>query len=155
MVRRMKDEILRRVSLIVAVVGAVLALAGFLSLAVRPLVEPSASLVAGVAAVLFVRMLCSRDYRRGIDAANLAMQGAEAWPGQWKFFDPDWGLLGKRVGTPALIWVRAALYLGVLPIFLLQHWTGVKAGWLWFACTFVAIQLSIMHAAITAQTPES
>ena len=54
-----------------------------------------------------------------------------------------------------LLWVRAILVMGVLPAYLVQHWTGVEAGWLWFAAAFVAMELSIMYLAIDAQEREA
>ena len=148
---RVKDRKLRVFGLWAASLAGSLALAGFAVQQVQPLIIPSTLFVSGLAALLFLRMLLSRFYRRGVDLANLAMQGDDAWPGKpKKFSDPDWGLFGKRTGTLPLLWIRAFLVLGILPAYLFQSWTGIQAGWLWFSAAFVVMELSIMHAAIDA-----
>ena len=148
----MRDRKLRVFSLWAASLAGSLALVGFALQQVRPLLIPSTLFVAGLATLLFLRMLFSRFYRRGVDLANRAMQGNDAWPGKVKkFSDPEWGLFGKRTGTLPLLWIRALFTLGIFPAYWLQHWTGVQAGWLWFSAAFVVMELSIMHAAIDAQ----
>lgn len=152
----MRDQKLRVVSLSIAVFAAGLSLASFVSRSLIPFVLPTTYLVSGLALVLFLRILFSRDYRRGIDAVNVAMHGADTRPGKAKTFsDPEWGLFGKRAGTPLLLWIRAILLLGVPPTYVVQHWTGVEAGLLWFASAFVVMELSIMHAVIDADAKES
>jgi len=147
-----RDRRLRIFSLWIAILAGALALLGFAVRQVVPLILPSTFLVTGLATLLFVRLLFSRYYRKGVDLANLAMQGEDAWPGKPKSVsDPEWGLFGKRTGTPLLLWIRGLLVLGILPAYWLQHWTGVQAGWLWFSAAFVVMELSIMHAAIDAQ----
>ena len=147
----MRDRKLRVFSLWAAGLAGSLALFGFTFQQVRPLLMPSTLFVGALAGLLFLRMLLSRFYRKGVDLANLAMQGDNPWPGKpKKFSDPEWGLFGKRTGTSPLLWIRALLVVGVLPVYLVQHWTGVQAGWLWFSATFVVIELSIMYAAIDA-----
>ncbi len=147
----MRDRKLRLLSLWVACLSGVLAVAAVAVQKVEPLLLPSTVFVAGLATLLFLRMLFTPFYRKGVDLVNLAMQGREPWPGKpKKFSDPEWGLFGKETGTPPLLWIRAILVIGLLPAYLLQHWTGVQAGWLWFLAAFVAVELSIMHAAIAA-----
>lgn len=148
----MSDRNIRVFSLCVASLAGVLALGGFAFPQVQPLIAPSTLFVAGLATLLFLRMLFSQYYRRGVDLANLAMQGEDAWPGKSKkLSDPQWGLFGERTGSRPLLWVRAILVLGVIPVYLLQHWLGGQAGWLWFSGAFVVMELSVMHAAIDAQ----
>ncbi len=151
-VRHVRDRKLRVFSLWIASLAGALALLGFAVRQVEPLILPSTLFVAGLATLLFVRMLFSRYYRRGLDLVNLAMQGDDASPGKpKKFSDPEWGLFGERTGTLPLLRIRAILVLGILPAYWLQHANGGNAGWLWFAAAFIAIELSIMHAAIDAQ----
>ena len=151
MTREMKDYKLRLFSLWVAGFAGLLALAGFAFPQVQPFIIPGTLSVAGLVALLFLRMLFSRYYRRGFDLVSLAMQGKDAWPGKpRKFSDPEWGLFGERVGTLPLLWVRAILVSGFLPAYLVQHWTGIQAGLLWFSAAFLIMELSIMHAIIDA-----
>lgn len=150
-IKLVRDRKLRVFSLWTAGLAGSLAFFGFIFQQVRPLLMPSTLFVGGLATLLFLRMLFSRFYRRGVGLANLAMQGDDPWPGKpKKFSDPEWGLFGKRTGTSPLLWIRALLVVGVLPAYLLEHWTGVPAGWLWFSAAFVVIELSIMHVAIDA-----
>lgn len=152
MIRLVKDYKLRLFSLWVAGFAGLLAIAGFAFPQVRPLINPGTLFVSGLAALLFIRMLFSRFYRRGFDRVNLAMQGEDPWPGKpKKFSDPEWGLFGERFGTLPLLWVRAILVLGMLPAYIVQHWTGIQAGWPWIAGTFLIMELSIMHAIIDEQ----
>jgi hypothetical protein len=135
--------------------SGILALAAFLFRALVPLLEPATWFVSGVAALWFLRLLTSRTYVRGFDLVNLAMLRGEPWPGKdLPFRDPDWGLFGSRVGDRLLLWVRAVLFLGALPAFLVQHWSDIPAGDLWFAATFLAIELSIIHAIFDALNRE-
>ena len=77
------------------------------------------------------------------------MSADEPWPGKSKkFLDPDWGLFGKRVGSPALLWIRAVLVLGIIPIFTVESFIPVGAIGLWMAGSFVAMELSLLHAAL-------
>jgi len=152
----MRDLALRTASLWIAGISGVLALFSFAIPQLQPITSPATILVAGLATVLFLKMLFSRFYRDGVDIANRSMQGSDPWPGKpKKFSDPEWGLFGTRTGNMPLLWVRAILVMGVLPAYLVQHWTGVEAGWLWFAAAFVAMELSIMYLAIDAQEREA
>lgn len=147
-----KDRALRSFSLWTAGLAGVVALIGFAVQQIKPLVIASTLFLAGLATLLFFRMLLSRFYREGVDLANRAMQGNEARPGgSVKFKDPEWGLFGQRTGNLPLLWVRAILVLGVLPAYVLQHMIGGQAGGLWFSAAFVVMELSIMHAAIDAK----
>lgn len=152
MTRLMKDYKLRLFSLWVAGFAGLFSVAGFSVPQVRPLIIPGTLFVSGLVALLFIRMLFSRYYRRGTDLVNLAMRGEDPWPGKpKKLSDPEWGLFGDRCGTLPLLWVRAVLMLGMLPAYFVQHWTGVQAGWLWIAATFLILELSMMHAIIEEQ----
>lgn len=148
----MRDLALRKVSLWIAGISGVLASAAFAIPHLQFITSPATFFVAGVATVLFLKMLFSRFYRDGVEKARRAMQGSDPWPGQPKSFsDPEWGLFGTKWGSRPLLWVRNVLVMGVLPVYFVQHWTGVEAGWLWFAAACVATELSLMHLAIDAQ----
>ena len=146
----MMDARLRAVCLWIAAFAGVIALVSIPFYPMRLILFPATIFVGGTAVCLFVKILCSRTYRRGVDAANREMQGDDPWPGRAKRFnDPDWGLFGSRAGSPALLWVRAILVLGILPMGLLQNWIGMDVVRLWFAGGFVAMELSIMHVALS------
>ena len=74
------------------------------------LVRPSFYLAAAVGALLFLRMLFDPKCRRGIMAANSEMRGSQTGR-SWapSFFDPGWGLFGSRLGSRALLGLRAIL----------------------------------------------
>ncbi len=146
----MMDAQLRAVCFWIAAFAGLASVASILFAPVRFILLPGTIFVAATAVLLFVRMLFSRTYRRGVDAANREMQGNDPWPGRpKKFRDPDWGLFGSRTGGPALLWLRAVLVLGVLPMGLLQNWIGMEVVWLWSAGAFVAMELSLMHLALS------
>jgi hypothetical protein len=151
-----KDSELRRVCFWIAAFAGVAALGSLLFAPMHLIIGPATLFVGGTAALLFVRILFSRTYRQGVDAVNREMQGDAA---QWlakpkKFGDPVWGLFGSRAGEPALLWLRAILVLGILPTVLMQHWIGWDVVMLWFWGAFVAMELSIMHSALTVPPPE-
>ncbi|WP_294305904.1 hypothetical protein [uncultured Sphingomonas sp.] len=146
----MMDAQLRAVCFWIAAFAGLASVTSILFPPARLILLPGTIFVGATAVLLFVRMLFSRTYRRGVDAANREMQGNDPWPGRpKKFRDPDWGLFGSRTGGPALLWLRAVLFLGILPMGLLQSWIGMEVVRLWFASTFVAIELSLMHAALS------
>lgn len=98
-------------------------------------------------------MLFSRFYRDGVDLANLDMREGDPWPGKRKkFLDPDWGLFGTRAGSPKLLWVRAVLFLGAMPLALAQAWVGIAIVQLWWASLFVVMILSMMYGVIDTQS---
>ncbi|NYT42903.1 hypothetical protein HZY97_19170 [Sphingomonas sp. R-74633] len=142
------DVQLRRVSFWVAVLAGTIALASLAITPLRGILIPATAIVAAIAALLFLRMLFSPTYRRGIETADTAMRANKASPRRAiGMRDPEWGLFGGRTGAPALIWLRAILFLGIFPAMLLQAWIG-EAIWLWVAGTFVAMELSLMHIAL-------
>lgn len=148
-----KDRALRSFSLWTAALAGGVALIGFVAPQIEPLIVSSTLFLAALAALLFFRVLFSRFYREGVDFVNRAMQGDEAWPGgPVDSKDPEWGLFGQRTGNLPLLWVRAILVLGILPAYVLQHVIGGQSGWLWFLAAFIVMELSIMHAAIDAQS---
>lgn len=152
----MMDAWLRAASFWIAALAGAVAFASILLPPVRLVLFPATILVGGTVALLFLRMLFSGTYRRGIDDANREMQGSDPWPGRpKKLRDPDWGLFGSRAGSPALRCLRAVLVVGTLPLALLQNRIGGDVLALWFAGTFVAIQLSLMHAALSQSRQES
>ncbi len=144
------DAGLRQVCFWIAAFAGAVALGGILFAPMRPIIYPTTILVGGAAALLFIRMLFSRIYRRGVNALNREMLGADPlWSAKPKTFgDPEWGLFGSRAGSPSLLWLRAILCVGIIPTALLQHWIGLDVVTLWFAGAFVAVELSIMHAAL-------
>jgi hypothetical protein len=147
-----KDKALRDFSLWISGLAGGLSLVGCAVHWAKPFLFPSTIFVAGLASLLFLRILFSRYYRVGIDLANLRMQGNEPWPGKTRhLFDAEWGLFGQRVGPPPLLWIRAILFLGLFPAMLLQNWIGVQTLLLWFSATFVALEVSLMQVAIDAQ----
>lgn len=144
------DAQLRKICLCIAAIGAAVALISVLIPSVRLMLSPTTIIVSGTAVFLFIRMLASGTYRDGINAANVEMQGNDPWPGRpKKFGDPDWGLFGVKTGSPALLWLRAILVIGILPIALLQNWIGIDVVWPWVASAFVAMELSLMHVALS------
>lgn len=151
----MNDSALKVVSLWIAGLAGALAVASIALPQLQPIIKPAAIFVAGLATLLFLRMLFSRSYRSAVNHANLEMQGSDPWPGlPKKFSDPEWGLFGRRAGGPALLRVRAVLFIGLFPIALAQNWIGLAPMMLWFAATFVACELSIMHLAIEGQSQQ-
>jgi fatty acid desaturase len=146
----MKDGQLRAVCFWIAAYAGLASVAGILFAPLRLILLPSTIFVSATAVLLFLRMLFSRTYRRGVDAANREMQGNDPWPGRpKKVLDPNWGFFGSRGGSPALLWLRTVLVIGVLPMMLLQYWTGIEVVWLWLAGAFVAMELSVMHLALS------
>lgn len=144
------DARLRAVCLWIAALAGVISLVSIPFPPMRLILFPATIFVGGTAVFLFVKILCSRAYRRGIDAANREIQGSDPWPGRARSSsEPDWGLFGSLAGSPALRWVRAILVLGILPMGLLQNWIGMDVAQLWFAGGFVAMELSLMHVALS------
>ncbi|WP_296311411.1 hypothetical protein [Erythrobacter sp.] len=144
------DRHLRAACFVIAASGGVFALASLAFAALRPAVVPVTWIVGGAGTVLFVRMLLSRTNGRGIETINREMQGDAPWPGRSiRFRDPEWGLFGRRCGSPAVLWLRAVLLCGWPPLVLLAGMIGEEVGFLWSACLFVAIELTIMHAVAT------
>lgn len=147
------DAQLRSVCFWIAAFSGATALAAIFFSPIKLILFPATLFVAGTATLLFLRMLFSRAYRQGVDNANQEMQGNDPWPGRpKKLLDPDWGLLGRRAGSPALLWLRAILVLGILPLALLQNWIGLDVVLLWFASAFVSMELSIMHLALSQRS---
>jgi hypothetical protein len=146
----MMDAQLRAACFGIAAFGGGTAFLSILFTPVRLILLPATILVAGAAMLLFLRMLFSRTYRQGIDAAHREMQGSDPWPGRPKaFLDAEWGLFGSRAGSPALLWLRAILVVGILPMGLLQNVIGMDVVWLWAAGGFVAMELSLMQVALS------
>lgn len=144
------DARLRQVCFWIAAGAGALSLAGIPFASVRPALLPATVLVGAAAALLFLRMLFSRAYRHGIDAANREMRGDDPWPGRPKrFLDPEWGAFGRRTGPPALQWLRAALFFGIVPVMMLRNGLGTDVFPLWFGSLIVAMELSLMHIALS------
>ncbi|MEP4212998.1 MAG: hypothetical protein ABJL11_10940 [Parasphingorhabdus sp.] len=99
--------------------------------------------------ILFVRMLLSRKYREAIDKINNDMAVDHPWPGKsLKLSDKNWGLFGKEVGTPFLLWTRAVLFLGCFPGMLIMNIVGPMVFFLWFAAAMLSLLVSLMFAAM-------
>jgi hypothetical protein len=141
------DAALRRISLWIAALAGVIALASIASPPLRTVLFPATIVTAGSALLLFLRMLGSRAFRRASSAMESEMKADERARGAIRLRDRDWGLFGSRAGTPALLRVRAVLFVGLLPLMLAHEWTGDAVVVLWFCGAFVAIELSILHAA--------
>ncbi len=146
----MKDVAIRRLAFWIALAAATLALLGMIVPELRETaVRPAAGFTAAVAALLFLRILFSSTYRAGIDRANLEMKGDDPWPGKFKSVsDETWGLFGTRAGDTPLLWLRAVLVVGLIPVGLLQELIGTEVFYLWLAAAFVIMELSLMHAAL-------
>jgi len=144
------DIDLREIGFWVALFAAVVSILGIFSTSAQVILFPATVFVAGTAALLFLRMLFSRTYRHGVYAINREMQGDDPWPGRRKkLSDPEWGVFGSRTGSLALQWLRAILVFGILPVGLSQKLIGTEVVALWSAGAFVAIELSLMHAALS------
>ena len=147
----MKERWLYLLSVTVAAFCAVLVAVSPLFPALRTaLVRPSIYVAAAVAVVLFLRMLFDPRCRRGIDAANVELRGGRPWPSGRgiKFADPEWGFFGSRVGTPALLRVRAVLFVEFILAMVLSGWGGSDVLVLSFAGLAVAMMLTIIHAGL-------
>lgn len=143
------DAKLRLACLWIAAFAAVVSVTCILFAPARVTLLPAAIFVGGIALLQFLRMLFSRPFREGIKAVADEMHGDEPWSGQPKnFLDADWGLFGKRAGSPLLLWVRAILVLGIIPILIIESFTSVEVIWLWMAGSFVVIELSLLHVAL-------
>lgn len=146
------DRPLRAACFVFAAAGGVLALASLAFPGLGPALVPATWVVGGAAVLLFLRMLLSRAFGRSVDAINAAMERDYTAQGRrMRFLDPEWGLFGWRTGSPALLALRAVLFLGMVPIALLTEVIGREVVHLWSASLFVAMELSIMHAVATAQ----
>ena len=144
------DIELREISFWVATLAAIIAVAGIFSASAQAVLFPVTIIVGGTAVLLFLRMLFSRTYRHGIDAVSREMRGEDPWPGRrMKLSGPEWGMFGSRTGSPSLQWLRAILVFGILPVVLFQKLIGTDVVWLWAAGAFVAIELSLMHVALS------
>jgi hypothetical protein len=149
------DRQLRAACFVIAAAGGALAVASLAFPALHPALFPATLVVGGTAALLFLRMLLSRAFGRSIDAINAAMERDYTAQGRaMRFLDPEWGLFGWRTGSPALLALRAVLFVGMLPIAMLMEVIAIEVVHLWAACLFVAMELSIMHAVAAApRTP--
>lgn len=145
-----KDLHLRTTCLCFAALAATIAAACIILPPIQPLLYPATIATAAVAALLFLRILLSPTYRQGISAANTEMRGSHPWPGKRKrYADPDWGIFGARTGSPPLLWLRVLLLSGLVLTILFQNRIGRDIVLLWAAATFIALELSLMHMALS------
>ena len=143
------DTNIRLACLWIAVFAITASVTGILFAPARVILVPATIFVGGTALLQFLRMLFSRSFRQGMKEVADEMGGDVLWLGKSKkLFDPDWGLFGKRVGSPALLWIRAVLVLGIIPIFTVESFISVGTIGLWMAGAFVAMELSLLHAAL-------
>ncbi|WP_321326942.1 hypothetical protein [uncultured Parasphingorhabdus sp.] len=150
------DEKLRGGALWVAIMAATLALVSVFSSVAREIfIQPVLYTTIAAVFVLFMRIISCKAYRSGIANINLAMQGTDPWPGRGKkLSDPEWGLFGRNFGTPLILKVRAILFLGTIPAALMQNWLGPEIFYLWFAATFLSLELSLMYGALHGTSEE-
>ena len=135
---------------VAAFCAVVIAVSPFVPAVRTALVGPSIYFAAAVAVVLFVRTLLDPKCRRGIDAANVELRFGRPWP-SWRrirFFDPEWGFFGSRGGSPALLSVRAVLFVEFILAMVLSGQEGSDVLVLSFAALAVAMMLSIIHGAL-------
>jgi len=142
----MKDVRLRAVCFWIAAFAGAVVLGSLVFPAVRLIVLPATILMSGTVDFLFFRILFSPTIRQGVNAARREVQGRDSWI---NVRDPVWGIFGSRTGSPALLWLRAVLVIGILPIGLFQNWIGMDVVLLWLAGSLVAVELGIMHAALS------
>lgn len=144
------DRPLRAACFVIAAAGGALAIGSLAFPALGPALVPATWVVWSAAGLLFLRLLLSRTFGRSIDAINAAMERDYTAQGRrMRFLDPDWGLFGWRTGSPALLALRAVLFVGMVPIALLMEVIGMEVAHLWSASLFVAMELSLMHAVAT------
>ncbi len=141
----MKDGGLRSLGLVIAVLAGCVAVAAVFAPPVHQILFPATLFVAAMAVLLFLRMLFSRTYREGVKAVNRQMGDGQPMK---RFGDPHWGVFGRRVGEPVLLWVRLVLVLGIPPLGLLMNVIGKDVLLLWFAGSCVIMEVSIMYAAL-------
>lgn len=150
------DATLRTICLWIAVACAALALVSMALPNLRRIDFAATMFAASVALLLFLRMLFSPYYRRGVDRINAEMRSDAPWPGRRiRLFDHEWGLFGKKCGGPILLWARAVLVTGMPILALTKSGDGDPVVQLWFFAGFISIELSIMFAAISAQSEAS
>lgn len=141
---------LREIGFWIALSALIVSFVGMFSAAAQVVLFPATILTGGTAVLLFLRIIFSRTYRRGIDAINREMQGNDPWPGRpKKLSDPEWGVFGSRTGSLALQWLRAILVFGILPVALLQKLIGSEVVAAWASGAFVVMELSLMHVALS------
>jgi len=84
------DVKLREIGFWIALSALIVSFVGMFSAAAQVVLFPATILTGGTAVLLFLRIIFSRTYRRGIDAINREMQGNDPWPGRRKkLSDPD------------------------------------------------------------------
>jgi hypothetical protein len=126
---------------------AILVLASPLVPVVRTsLVQPSFYIAAAVAALLFLRMLFDPKCRRGIVAANSEMRGSQTGR-SWgpSFFDPSWGLFGSRLGSRALLGLRAILLVELILAALTNRGARHDVPLLAFTGLMIVTLLGLIH----------
>jgi hypothetical protein len=146
----MFDISLQRIGLLVAIASGAIALLGPSLEWLRLTIFPALMLSAGMVLILFLRMLFDRRIPDALSIAHVKMYGDGASPDRRiKLGDPEWGLLGKAVGSPLLIWTRAILVVGVIPLMFVHQWIGTQGYLLWFCGAFLSMELSVFHVALS------
>ena len=156
----MKDRWLYLSSLSVAgVCGVLIPVCTLSTSAHRLLVRPCIIVAAATAATLLVRILLDPKCRRGINIVNRDLQGGRAIGFRSiRLSDGEWGLFGKRTGSPTLFLVRATLFVEFCVAMLVSGSRGNDLLVLAFAAFSIAILLSIIHiglSTVVAQHPLS
>ena len=138
--------------LLASVGGAVVVISAVYEPARATLASPLALLAVGVAILLFLRMLFDPRCHRGIKAANQEMMGGYGF--QFRLtsvLDPQWGIFGRRTGSPLLLTIRMVLLIEVVVVTLLVREVPVLQ---LLACASfgVVMMLSLLHVAGTSHS---
>ena len=142
--------------LVASVAGAILAISASFELARAVLVRPATIVTAGVAFVLFLRMLFDPQCHRGIDAANKEIQGDQPFRFRWiRPLDPQWGLFGSRTGMRSLQAVRAVILFEFITTLFLAGKNETDLLLLAVSAFAVVIMLSVIHAGLNTQVRHS
>jgi hypothetical protein len=146
----MKPHILYVPALLVAMLCAGLVALGPLAEATRTLFPPLTLVAAATAAALFVRWVLDPRCRRGIAAANRELQGDQPFRPRrrLRLLDPEWGLMGSRVGGRALLVVRAVLMFEFTLALLVSGQAHHEVLILAAAGFAVTIMLSLLHVGL-------
>lgn len=73
--------------------------------------RPLAILTAGLAVVVFLRLLFSRDIHYAMGAANAEMNPRGPFLGPWRNWnDPEWGWSGSKQGSGLIVPLRKILF---------------------------------------------
>ena len=151
----MRSHALYIPALVLAALGAAIALIGTFSEPVREtLVRPMAIIAMAAVILLFLRILFDPQCRRGIDAANVELRDGSPWPGRFRimFFDPEWGLFGSRMGGRSLQLIRTVLFLEFVVALVLTRNDNTDLLLLAAGSFAMTIMLTIIHVGLNTQS---